>query len=272
MKKNIIALIMMGCACIVLSATTVIQTIRIHNILTNSNATQIATDSKEATGQWIADYTKYNNESIPAAGPDGSKTYRSVIINPNLSISQMTYADISRKILDKEDFVLYFGFPDCYYCRYNIQALANAAVETDTTLVVPIFPEDYWKEARSKYEFPEGVEKKPENLSEVTKTYENLDYDQMIGLIGKEALTPYSVDLDNGGSGYVPGVYKLSAPSVIKFHSGKAERFVAGNYLNYFQTATDESDEQLYQDYISFFQGTEPADKQTNMAHAEIGE
>lgn len=214
---------------------------------------------------FAGEYEQYNSAATGKEMPDGSDSYHAVDIPDDVRVEEITYGNAADMIQTGDDFILYFGFPDCYYCRYEISALTRALADNNQTLYSIRLPLSYWSTARSTYAFPEGVPTVQENLDKVEEVYTNADYDSLLTVIADSmddgnSLPNETIRLDDGTYADIPDKYRLYAPTIARFEDGNCSLFNPED-IDFSQSADETSDEKLYEQFREFIAGEPQANE-----------
>ena len=134
------------------------------------------------TEKFIKDYEDLNLQRYDEDGKNLS--YRYLTLNQKANIAYISYADAIKKLENNERFSVYYGWPDCPYCRGIIEPLLNAAASTGETLYVIEIPENDARKSRSIYKYEDG---------KVVKTHTNADYEKFLAAFGEDLFQDYIV-------------------------------------------------------------------------------
>lgn len=171
------------------------------------------------------------NSGVVHEGTDHEYTFSDVYINRDLKIKHVTYDEAIQMHDSGETFYLYFGFPDCPYCRNSIPAISNVFAEKGETLYVISLEPDYWNTMRTTYEIKD---------KEAVCTYTNANYDKFLSDFGHTAFYRYILTDDETGQNIDAGVQRMSAPSLIYVTHEFARNIRADEFANQPLTMTDE--------------------------------
>lgn len=182
----------------------------------NTNDGEITDDKEEPsdtdaenlsdTEKFIEQYESYNLTSY--LSNNKSKLHRSVTLNHDADISYISYKESIQKYQNGDNFVLYYGWPTCPYCRALVEPLLTATVNTDTKLYVIELPEEDYETSRTNYEWKDG---------EVVTTNTNDDYEEFIEVLGgSDTFTEKIVYKDDDDTeGVDTGKATMYAPTVL---------------------------------------------------------
>jgi len=133
------------------------------------------------------------------------KSYVTVNIPDNTKVEYVTEAEAA-KLLEKDTGIIYFGFPECPWCRNLVPVLTEVAKEmNETVYYLDIL------DIRSTFEIKDG---KLNKTKEGTKGYYKL-----LDLMDKELEDFYLEDSE--GNKFDTEEKRLYAPTVVAFKKGK---------------------------------------------------
>ena len=157
---------------------------------------------------------KKEYESLNNTKTESGKNIRNITIPSNNPIIYKTEDEIVDMINNKETFVVYFGFPNCPWCRSVLPNLLEAAsdLKLDKLYYVNIL------DIRDKIEYKDG---KIETTKKGTEGYY-----QLLSLLDN-VLADYSIT-DDKGNEMSAGENRIYAPNVVGIVSGKAEKLTEG--------------------------------------------
>ena len=163
-----------------------------------------------------SDATRFKEEyeSLNNTNTESGKKVRNIEIPSNNPIIYSNEDEIVEMINNKETFVVYFGFPNCPWCRSVLPNLLEAAsdLKLDKLYYVNVL------DIRDKIEYKDG------NL---TTTKEGTKgYYKLLELLDK-VLSDYSIEDDNGNE-LATGEKRIYAPNVVGIVDGKAEKLTEG--------------------------------------------
>ena len=145
---------------------------------------------------------------------DKSHTMRTVNIDDNNPIIYKTEDEIVEMISNKETFVVYFGFPNCPWCRSVLPNLLEASrdLNLDKIYYVNVL------EIRDRIELKDG---------ELTTTEKGTKgYKKLLKLLDN-VLSDYNIKDDNGED-ISTGEKRIYAPNVVAIVNGKPEKMTEG--------------------------------------------
>ena len=174
------------------------------------------------TEKFIKDYEDFNLQRYDEDGKNLS--YRYLTLNQKANIVYISYADAIAKLENNERFSVYYGWPDCPYCRGIIEPLLNAAASTGETLYVIEIPDNDARKSRSIYKYEDG---------KVVKTHTNINYERFLSAFGEELFQNYIVYRDdNDDVGIDTGKKRMVAPTLLHAEKGKGSKFSAEEWDN----------------------------------------
>lgn len=164
----------------------------------------------------ITDAQKFKNEYEvynDLVNENNGKLYLSVSIDEDNPVIYKTGKEIL-DVLEEETAIVYFGFPNCPWCRNIIKPLLNALEETNYDKLYYV---DIW-DIRDEYQYSGSII--PEQTKKGTDAYyEILDF------LG-DNLEEYYITEEN--IMYDTGVTRLYAPTVVTVKNGKVIGFHSG--------------------------------------------
>ena len=171
------------------------------------------------------EYESYNNKSWEYEGKKGK--YLNIEINKDNPIIYLNDENIVKE-LKEGDKIIYFGFPDCNWCRAALPVLLKTAEENGVERI-------YY------YNFGEvrGAFEKDTN-NEKAKIYQ-----EIINVLGNNITSTFE-------SGAKKGEKRLSAPTVVLIKKGKVSSFhyrTVDSHRNYNKNLTTKEYEELYKIY-----------------------
>ena len=157
---------------------------------------------------------KKEYESLNNTKTESGKTIRSITIPSNNPIIYKTEDEVVEMINNKETFVVYFGFPNCPWCRSVLPNLLEAAkdLKLDKIYYVNVL------DIRDKIEYKDGKLETTKRGSE--------GYYELLKLLDN-VLSDYSIT-DDKGNEISAGEKRIYAPNVVGIVSGKAEKLTEG--------------------------------------------
>ncbi len=144
-----------------------------------------------------------------------NKEYLEVNIDKNNKIEEITYADVLNKLENGENFVVFFGFPTCPWCRLIVEQLVNVSNNDDIETVYYVNIED----TRNSIEVDENG-----NLKTIKSGDE--DYLKLIDNISY-ILNDYIV-YDEEGTMFDTNMQRIFAPNIIVFDNKEAIYITSG--------------------------------------------
>lgn len=146
--------------------------------------------------------------------------YRDLSINEKNPFVYTTAEDIVKKIENKETFIVYFGDPECPWCRSIIEQAGESAIENsiDKIYYVRIWNGFHNEILRDVYELKDG---NPTIKIKGTEAYYKLlkYFDKLLG--------DYTLTDENKNSVSV-NEKRIFAPNFIYVKNGKAEELIEG--------------------------------------------
>lgn len=223
MKKEKVMMIMLPILCVLLIG---LSFIRINNDLK-----EVSEDSIK----FKEEYESLNNKKI-----DENRSYLSLDIDPKNVVKYSTFDEIIDVIKNKTG-VIYFGFPECPWCRNLVPVLLEAAKENniDTIYYLNIKNErDTWEVVDGKLQY-----KKDENNKEIKGS---TGYFKLLEVLD-EHLSDYKITFED--KTYEVGEKRLYAPTVVFVRDGKILNVHVGTVStqkNPYEKLTNDEYDELY--------------------------
>ena len=203
----------------------IIGLILILIIIIGAITTYILIQNSKDSYKFKKEYESYNNKSWEYEGKKGK--YLNIEINKDNPIIYLNDENIVKE-LKEGDKIIYFGFPDCNWCRAALPVLLKSAEENG---VEKIYYYDFG-EVREAFEKNENNEK--------AKIYQ-----QIIEFLDSNITSTFE-------SGTKKGEKRLSAPTVVLMKDGKVSSFhyrTVESHQNYNKNLTTEEYNELYKIY-----------------------
>lgn len=203
----------------------IIGLILILILITGLVTTYILIQNSKDSYKFKKEYESYNNKSWEYEGKKGK--YLNIEINKDNPIIYLNDENIVKE-LKEGDKIIYFGFPDCNWCRAALPVLLKSAEENG---VEKIYYYDFG-------EVREAFEKNKNN--EKAKIYQ-----QIIEVLGNNITSTFE-------SGAKKGEKRLSAPTVVLMKDGKVSSFhyrTVESHQNYNKNLTTDEYNELYKIY-----------------------
>ena len=203
----------------------IIGLILILILITGLVTTYILIQNSKDSYKFKKEYESYNNKSWEYEGKKGK--YLNIEINKDNPIIYLNDENIVKE-LKEGDKIIYFGFPDCNWCRAALPVLLKSAEENG---VEKIYYYDFG-------EVREAFEKNKNN--EKAKIYQ-----QIIEVLDSNITSTFE-------SGAKKGEKRLSAPTVVLMKDGKVSSFhyrTVDSHQNYNKNLTTEEYNELYKIY-----------------------
>ena len=194
-------------------------------LITGLVTTYILIQNSKDSYKFKKEYESYNNKSWEYEGKKGK--YLNIEINKDNPIIYLNDENIVKE-LKEGDKIIYFGFPDCNWCRSAVPVLLKSAEENG---VEKIYYYDFG-------EVREAFEKNKNN--EKAKIYQ-----QIIEVLDSNITSTFE-------SGAKKGEKRLSAPTVVLMKDGKVSSFhyrTVESHQNYNKNLTTEEYNELYKIY-----------------------
>ena len=203
----------------------IIGLILILILITGLVTTYILIQNSKDSYKFKKEYESYNNKSWEYEEKKGK--YLNIEINKDNPIIYLNDENIVKE-LKEGDKIIYFGFPDCNWCRAALPVLLKSAEENG---VEKIYYYDFG-------EVREAFEKNKNN--EKAKIYQ-----QIIEVLDSNITSTFE-------SGAKKGEKRLSAPTVVLMKDGKVSSFhyrTVESHQNYNKNLTTEEYNELYKIY-----------------------
>ena len=203
----------------------IIGLILILILIIGAITTYILIQNSKDSYKFKKEYESYNNKSWEYEGKKGK--YLNIEINKDNPIIYLNDENIVKE-LKEGDKIIYFGFPDCNWCRAALPVLLKSAEENG---VEKIYYYDFG-------EVREAFEKNKNN--EKAKIYQ-----QIIEVLDSNITSTFE-------SGAKKGEKRLSAPTVVLMKDGKVSSFhyrTVDSHQNYNKNLTTEEYNELYKIY-----------------------
>lgn len=203
----------------------IIGLILILILIIGAITTYILIQNSKDSYKFKKEYESYNNKSWEYEGKKGK--YLNIEINKDNPIIYLNDENIVKE-LKEGDKIIYFGFPDCNWCRAALPVLLKSAEENG---VEKIYYYDFG-------EVREAFEKNKNN--EKAKIYQ-----QIIEVLDSNITSTFE-------SGAKKGEKRLSAPTVVLMKDGKVSSFhyrTVESHQNYNKNLTTEEYNELYKIY-----------------------
>ncbi len=185
-------------------------TIGVISLTACSNKSEKASDAEK----FKKEYESFNGEK------NDYFAYRTLSIDEENPFVYSTAEDIVKRIENKETFIVYFGDPECPWCRSVIEEAVESANENGIEKIyyVRIWNGFHNEILRDTYELEDGT---PKEKSKGTEAYYKLlnYFDNL--------LEDYTLTDDNDNIVKV-GEKRLFAPSFISIENGNAKELVQG--------------------------------------------
>lgn len=203
----------------------IIGLILIPILIIGAITTYILIQNSKDSYKFKKEYESYNNKSWEYEGKKGK--YLNIEINKDNPIIYLNDENIVKE-LKEGDKIIYFGFPDCNWCRAALPVLLKSAEENG---VEKIYYYDFG-------EVREAFEKNKNN--EKAKIYQ-----QIIEVLDSNITSTFE-------SGAKKGEKRLSAPTVVLMKDGKVSSFhyrTVESHQNYNKNLTTDEYNELYKIY-----------------------
>ncbi len=174
------------------------------------------------------EYENLNNQKAEG------KTYPEVKISANNQIEYTTYDKVF-EILDGTG-IIYFGFPECPWCRNAVPVLLKAAEETNVKKIYYLNN----KEDRDNKELKDG------KIKIIQKGSKN--YQKLLKKLGDKADTYEGLNNEN--------IKRVYFPTVITVKNGKITNYISGtvdSQKNPYKPLTKKQEKELKNKYIKAF-------------------
>ena len=193
------------------------------------------------------DYESLNNKETTTTGVK----YRSIKIDKDNPIIYTTFKDVTKKIANKDTFILYVGFSGCPWCRSVIPYVLKEAKKYDIDKIYYVnVREDNTKESDLR-----GYYKVSEEGKVVYEVYPDKYYHDVLNTLN-DFLTPYKVT-DENNKEYETGENRLFAPTFIVYKKGKAKALddcISEKQTDGYQKLTPEIEEDIKSKARTLFQ------------------
>lgn len=159
---------------------------------------------------------KTDYESLNGTKTSNNTKYREITIDKNNPIVYSSFKEVSEKIKNKEDFIVYVGFSACPWCRSVIPYVLEEAKENKIDKIYYInVREDNTRESDLR-----GYFKLDDDGNVVVDIYPDKYYHEVLNTLS-DYLEPFMIETEDGSS--VPtGENRLYAPTLIVYKKGKA--------------------------------------------------
>ena len=184
------------------------------------------------------EYESYNEKE----NNNGQK-YRKLTIESDNPIKYATADEIVRKIDNKEDLIVYFGFATCPWCRSILQNMFLSAKDNN---IKEIYYVDV-KEIRDTLEV--DSEGRIKTITQGTKSYYEL-IDRLNNI-----LADYTV-LDSDGNSINTMEKRIYAPNIVIIKEGKGTNLITAipdSLQDPYGEITDDMNEYMYDTFTSYF-------------------
>ena len=161
------------------------------------------------------EYESFNNKS------NDYFAYRNIFIEENNPIKYSTDSEIVKKIENKETFYVYFGDPECPWCRSVIEQAIKTAQEKniDNIYYVRFWDGFHQESIRDVYELDK-------NNKPILKTKGTDAYYQLLGYLDN-VLSDYTLK-DKNGKTIKTNEKRIFLPNFISIVNGEAKMLVDG--------------------------------------------
>ena len=194
-------------------------------LITGLVTTYILIQNSKDSYKFKKEYESYNNKSWEYEGKKGK--YLNIEINKDNPIIYLNDENIVKE-LKEGDKIIYFGFPDCNWCRAALPVLLKSAEENGVEKIYYY----YFGEVREAFEKNKNNEK--------AKIYQ-----QIIEVLDSNITSTFE-------SGAKKGEKRLSAPTVVLMKDGKVSSFhyrTVESHQNYNKNLTTDEYNELYKIY-----------------------
>ena len=185
----------------------------------------IVEQNKQNSSSFKTEYEYYNNKKWHHDEQEGK--YLNIKIDNDNPIIYLTDKNIVKQ-LQNGNKIIYFGFPDCNWCRAAIPVLLKAAKDNG---VEKIYYYNF-KKVRESYEQGKNDEK-------------GAIYEQIIDILKNNITSEFE-------TGPKKGEKRLSAPTVVLIKDGKVQNFhyrTVDTHKNYNKNLTKKEQGELYKIY-----------------------
>ena len=203
----------------------IIGLILILILITGLVTTYILIQNSKDSYKFKKEYESYNNKSWEYEGKKGK--YLNIEINKDNPIIYLNDENIVKE-LKEGDKIIYFGFPDCNWCRVAVPVLLKSAEENGVEKIYYYV----FGEVREVFEKNKNNEK--------AKIYQ-----QIIEVLDSNITSTFE-------SGTKKGEKRLSAPTVVLMKDGKVSSFhyrTVESHQNYNKNLTTDEYNELYKIY-----------------------
>ncbi len=169
----------------------------------------------------ISDALKFKEEYESFNGEKNDYfKYRNLSINENNPFVYTTAEDIVKKIENEETFIVYFGDPECPWCRSVIEQAIESANENSVEKIyyVRIWNGFHNEILRDEYELKDS--------NPIIKSKGTDAYYKLLEYFG-ELLENYTLT-DENDSVVEVGEKRIFAPNFVSIKNGKAEEIISG--------------------------------------------
>lgn len=187
--------------------------------------TYILIQNNKDSYKFKKEYESYNNKSWEYEGNKGK--YLNIEIEKDNPIIYLNDDNIVDE-LKKGDKIIYFGFPDCNWCRSAIPVLLDAARENGVEKIY------YYNFGEVRESFEKDTNKEKTQI-----------YQQIIDFLGNHITSTFE-------TGAKKGEKRLSAPTIVLIKDGKVESLhyrTVESHQNYNKNLTKEEYSKLYKIY-----------------------
>ena len=160
-----------------------------------------------------SDAIRFKNEyeSLNGEAAGSGKTIRTISISDNNPFIYKTEEDIVDMMINKESFLVYFGFAKCPWCRSRLETLTKVAYDNDLDTI-------YYVDV---LDIRDTIDKNKNKTKEGTEGYYKL-----LGLM-ENVLADYDIKDDSGNQVDV-NEKRIYAPNVVAVIDGVANKMATG--------------------------------------------
>ena len=178
---------------------------------------------------------------------NNSKVLRYLKLNRNTELHIISYQDAIQKLEAGESFAVYYGWPDCHYCRNVIGTVLDVACETSIPLYVIKVPDDgNYTSTRTNYIWENGEAK-------IEST--NADYDAFLNAFDEDNFPEYFVyENSEDTEGIDTGTKRMFAPTLLFVKHGSATIFSSIEWSNSDEYNSEKDKKQLKADLTTAFE------------------
>lgn len=201
---------------------------------------KVKKDSEASSENREGDALRFKNDYESLNGIETSTkgvNYRDVNISSSNPIRYTTFKEVSKKIENKESFILYVGFSSCPWCRSVIPYILEEAKKNDIDTIYYInLREDGTRESDLR-----GYYKLDKNNKVVYDVYPDEYYHEVLDTLDK-FLSSYTL-VDKNNNKIETGEKRLYAPSLIVYKNGEAvllDSCISDKQNDAYQEFTDE--------------------------------